>query len=165
MISRHGGYPTRKKATTSTHSLKIATDPAFPLVPYLSPLPLLQLHHLYKKSSQISSFSLVNMQREKLLRLIILKLSKPQANLKSQNEIPESRMEQEESCCPNPQQMAPLDCGISTQSKTRRNNRNRSNPDNIPRKIENTYTDNFYEAIELIVNLGEILNEPDSLNT
>ncbi|GFS72863.1 hypothetical protein NPIL_3811 [Nephila pilipes] len=59
----------------------------------------------------------------------------------------------------NPQQRAPRDSDITTQTETGRNRDYHYNTDNRPRSAENYHSDNFYQAIELIANLGEIFNK------
>ncbi|GFT04925.1 hypothetical protein NPIL_704871 [Nephila pilipes] len=54
---------------------------------------------------------------------------------------------------------APRDSDIPTQTEAGRNRDYRYNTDNRPRPDENNHSDNFYQAIELIANLGEIFNK------
>ncbi|GFT98839.1 hypothetical protein NPIL_213511 [Nephila pilipes] len=58
-----------------------------------------------------------------------------------------------------PQQRAPRDSDIPTQTEAGRNREYRYNTDNRPRPAENNHSDNFYHAIELIANLDEIFNK------
>ncbi|GFS50335.1 hypothetical protein NPIL_192801 [Nephila pilipes] len=48
---------------------------------------------------------------------------------------------------------------IPTQTEAGRNRDYRYNTDIRPRPAENNHSDNFYQAIELIANLGEIFNK------
>ncbi|GFT12881.1 hypothetical protein NPIL_519171 [Nephila pilipes] len=57
----------------------------------------------------------------------------------------------------NSQQRAPRDSDIPAQTEVWRNRD--YNSENRPRTIENNHSDNFYQAIQLIANLGEIFNK------
>ncbi|GFU23959.1 hypothetical protein NPIL_256441 [Nephila pilipes] len=59
----------------------------------------------------------------------------------------------------NPQQRALRDSDIPAQTETRRNRDYLYNTDSRSRSTENNHSDNFYQAIELIANLGEIFNK------
>ncbi|GFT45406.1 hypothetical protein NPIL_113291 [Nephila pilipes] len=71
----------------------------------------------------------------------------------------EAAEEVEAAVANNNQQRAPLDSDIPTQTESGRNRDYRYNTDNRPRPAENNHSDNFYQAIELIANLGEIFNK------
>ncbi|GFS70448.1 hypothetical protein NPIL_421241 [Nephila pilipes] len=59
----------------------------------------------------------------------------------------------------NSQQRAPRNSDILAQTEARRNSDYRYNPENSSRATENNHSDNFYQAIELIANLGENFNK------
>ncbi|GFT36842.1 hypothetical protein NPIL_91221 [Nephila pilipes] len=63
----------------------------------------------------------------------------------------------------NSQQREPRNSDILTQTEARRNRDNRYNSENRPRAIENNLLDNFYKAIQLIVNLREVFNKLSGL--
>ncbi|GFU26196.1 hypothetical protein NPIL_27091, partial [Nephila pilipes] len=65
----------------------------------------------------------------------------------------EAAEEAEAAVANNPQQRAPRDSDITTQTETGRNRDYHYNTDNRPRPAENYHSDNFYQAIELIANL------------
>ncbi|GFT67428.1 hypothetical protein NPIL_409481 [Nephila pilipes] len=71
----------------------------------------------------------------------------------------EAAEETEAAVSNNPQQRAPRDSDIPTQTEAGRNRDYRYNTDIRPRPAENNHSDNFYQAIELIANLGEIFNK------
>ncbi|GFT98025.1 hypothetical protein NPIL_21531 [Nephila pilipes] len=63
----------------------------------------------------------------------------------------------------DPQQMTLRDSDIPAQTEERRNRDYHYNTDSRSRSTENSHSDNFYQAIELIANLGEIFNKLSGL--